>query len=218
MIVKNKVLLFLIGSLFFSTTAPAQIHLLRNYELGRSIASKSGRLMVMDFWASWCRPCKDMDVELWQNPETQKFATYFVGVRVNAEIEHSLVKKYRANSLPKVVITTVNGDIIWEREGYDEARTFIRVFEALPPSVDELNKHLLILATNKNDPEANYSAGIEFQRLGKTNNNKQLKNAFLKNSEIYLRRASQFSTDSLLNEQIELMSIANKELLDHIDN
>ena len=216
MIVKNKVLLFLIGSLFFSTTAPAQIHLLRNYELGRSIASKSGRLMVMDFWASWCRPCKDMDVELWQNPETQKFATYFVGVRVNAETEHSLVKKYQANSLPKVVITTVNGDIIWVKEGYDEARTFIHVFEALPPSVDELNKHLLILATNKNDLQANYAAGLEFQRLGKTNNNKQLKNAFLKNSDIYLQRASKLNPDSLLNEQIELMSTANKELLDQL--
>ncbi|MGM0653549.1 MAG: thioredoxin domain-containing protein, partial [Bacillota bacterium] len=191
---------------------------LRNYELGKSIASKSGRLMVMDFWASWCRPCKDMDVELWQNPETQKFATYFVGVRINAETEKSLVNKYRANSLPKVIITTVNGDIIWEKEGYDEANTFIRVFEALPPSVDELNKHLLMLATNKNDLQANYAAGIEFQRLGKINNNKQLKNSFLKNSETYLQRAIKLSTDSLLTQQIELKSIANKELLDQLNN
>lgn len=218
MIVKNKILLILIGSLFVSATAESQIHLLRNYELGKSIASKSGRLMVMDFWASWCRPCKDMDVELWQNPETQKFATYFVGVRINAETEKSLVNKYRANSLPKVIITTVNGDIIWEKEGYDEANTFIRVFEALPPSVDELNKHLLMLATNKNDLQANYAAGIEFQRLGKINNNKQLKNSFLKNSETYLQRAIKLSTDSLLTQQIELKSIANKELLDQLNN
>jgi thiol-disulfide isomerase/thioredoxin len=217
-IVKNKILLFLAGSLLLSTAAASQIHLLRNYELGKSIASKSGRLMVMDFWASWCRPCKDMDVELWQNPETQKFATYFVGVRINAETEKSLVNKYRANSLPKVIITTVNGDIIWEKEGYDEANTFIRVFEALPPNVDELNKHLLILATNKNDLQANYAAGIEFQHLGKINNNKQLKNSFLKNSETYLQKAIKLSRDSLLTQQIELKSIANKELLDQLNN
>jgi len=216
--VKNKILLFLLGGLLLSATAGAQIHLLRNYELGRSIASKSGRLMVMDFWASWCRPCKDMDVELWQNPETQKFATYFVGVRINVETEKSLVKKFQANSLPKVIIATVNGDIIWEQEGYDEANTFLRIFEALPSNVDELNKHLLVLATNKNDLQSNYSAGLEFQRLGKNNNNSQLKNAFLKNSDIYLQRAIILSTDSLLTEQIELNSITNKELLNQLNN
>jgi len=216
--VKNKILLLLLACLLFSVTAGAQIHLLRNYDLAKSIASKSGRLIVMDFWANWCHPCKDMDVELWQNPEVQKFATYFVGVRIDVEVEKNLVKKYKANSIPKVIITTVNGDIIWEREGYDEANTYFRIFESLPSGVDELNKQLQILATNKNDFQANYSAGLEFQRLGIINKNKQLKSAFLKNSDIYLQRAIKLSTDSLLTEQIELKSIANKELLDQLDN
>jgi len=215
--VKNKILLILLGCLLFFVNAGAQIHLLRNYDLAKSIASKSGRLIVMDFWANWCHPCKDMDVELWQNPEVQKFATYFVGVRIDVEVEKNLVKKYKANSIPKVIITTVNGDIIWEREGYDEANTYFRIFESLPSGVDELNKQLQILATNKNDLQANYSAGLEFQRLGSINKNKQLKSAFLKNSDIYLLRAIKLSTDSLLTEQIELKSIANKELLDQLD-
>jgi thiol-disulfide isomerase/thioredoxin len=215
--VKNKTLLFLLGGLLFSASAGAQIHLLRNYDLARSIANKSGRLIVMDFWASWCHPCKDMDAELWQNPEVQKFATYFVGVRIDVEAEKTLVKKYRANSIPKVVVTTVNGDIIWEQEGYDQAGTFLRVFEALPENVNELNKQLQILAADKNDIQANYSAGLEFQRLGKINKNNQLKSSFLNNSDIYLNRALKLCTDSLLTEQIELNSIMNKELLDQRD-
>jgi thiol-disulfide isomerase/thioredoxin len=215
--VKNKILLFLSGCLLFSASAGAQIHLLRNYDLARSIANKSGRLIVMDFWASWCHPCKDMDTELWQNPEVLKFATYFVGVRIDVEAEKNLVKKYRANSIPKVVVTTVNGDIIWEQEGYDQAGTFLRVFEALPENVNELNKQLQILAADKNDIQANYAAGLEFQRLGKSNKNNQLKSSFLNNSEIYLNRALKLCTDSLLTEQIELNSIMNKELLDQRD-
>jgi len=215
--VKNKTLLFLSGCLLFSASAGAQIHLLRNYDLARSIANKSGRLIVMDFWASWCHPCKDMDAELWQNPEVLKFATYFVGVRIDVEAEKNLVKKYRANSIPKVVVTTVNGDIIWEQEGYDQAGTFLLVFEALPENVNELNKQLQILAADKNDIQANYAAGLEFQRLGKINKNNQLKSSFLNNSEIYLNRALKLCTDSLLTEQIELNSIMNKELLDQHD-
>ena len=217
-LVKIKHLIFIIAGLIFSSNTGAQIHMLRNLDLARSIANKSGRLIVMDFWASWCRPCKDMDVELWQNPETQKFATYFVGVRINAETEKTLVKKYRANALPKVIIVTVNGDIIWEQEGYDEANTFLRVFEALPSNVDELNKHLQILAADKNDIHTNYSAGLEFQRLGKINKNNKLKSSFLNNSEIYLNRALKLCTDSLLTEEIEMNSKMNKELLNQLDN
>jgi len=215
--VKNKILLLLLACLLFSVTAGAQIHLLRNYDLAKSIASKSGRLIVMDFWANWCHPCKDMDVELWQNPEVQKFATYFVGVRIDVEAEKNLVKKYRANSIPKVIIATVNGDIIWEREGYDEANTYFRIFESLPSGVDELNKQLQILAADKNDIQANYSAGLEFQRLGKFNKNNKLKSSFLNNSEIYLKRALKLCTDSLLTEEIEMNSKMNKELLDQLD-
>jgi len=158
-----------------------------------------------------------MDAELWQNPEVLKFATYFVGVRIDVEAEKNLVKKYRANSIPKVVVTTVNGDIIWEQEGYDQAGTFLLVFEALPENVNELNKQLQILAADKNDIQANYAAGLEFQRLGKINKNNQLKSSFLNNSEIYLNRALKLCTDSLLTEQIELNSIMNKELLDQHD-
>jgi thiol-disulfide isomerase/thioredoxin len=216
--VKNKTLLLLLAGLLFSVTAGAQIHMLRNLDLARSIANKSGRLIVMDFWASWCGPCKIMDAELWKSPEIQNVSKNFIGVRIDVEVEKTLVKRYQANSIPKVVIITVNGDVIWEQEGYDQAGTFLRVFEMIPENVSELNKHLQILAADKNDIQANYSAGLEFQRLGKINKNNKLKSSFLNNSEIYLNRALKLCTDSLLTGEIELNSKMNKELLNQLDN
>ena len=191
--------------------------MLRNLDLARSIANKSGRLIVMDFWASWCGPCKIMDAELWKSPEIQNVSKNFIGVRIDVEVEKTLVKRYQANSIPKVVIITVNGDVIWEQEGYDYADTFLRIFEAIPENVSDLNKQLQLLANNKNDLQANYSAGLEFQRLGKINKNNKLKSSLLNNSEIYLNRALKLCTDSLLTEEIELNSTMNKELLDQLD-
>jgi len=215
--VKIKHLIFIIAGLIFSSNTGAQIHMLRNLNLARSIANKSGRLIVMDFWASWCGPCKIMDAELWKSPEIQNVSKNFIGVRIDVEVEKTLVKRYQANSIPKVVIITVNGDVIWEQEGYDYADTFLRIFEAIPENVSDLNKQLQLLANNKNDLQANYSAGLEFQRLGKINKNNKLKSSLLNNSEIYLNRALKFCTDSLLTEEIELNSIMNKELLDQLD-
>lgn len=216
-LVKIKHLIFIIAGLIFSSNTGAQIHMLRNLNLARSIANKSGRLIVMDFWASWCGPCKIMDSELWKSPEIQNVSKNFIGVRIDVEVEKTLVKRYQANSIPKVVIITVNGDVIWEQEGYDYADTFLRIFEAIPENVSDLNKQLQLLANNKNDLQANYSAGLEFQRLGKINKNNKLKSSLLNNSEIYLNRALKFCTDSLLTEEIELNSIMNKELLDQLD-
>jgi len=90
--VNIKTLIFIIFGLIFSANTGAQIHLLHNYDLARSIANKSGRLIVMDFWASWCGPCKVMDEELWNSPEIQKISKNFIGVRIDVEVEKTLVK------------------------------------------------------------------------------------------------------------------------------
>jgi thiol-disulfide isomerase/thioredoxin len=206
---KIKSLIFFIVCLFLAGNTTAQIHLLHNYDLARSIAGKSGRLILMDFWASWCGPCKVMDQELWQSPEIQKVSTYFVGVQIDVEAEKTLVARYGVKSIPRVIIITINGDIIWDQKGYDNAGSFLRAFEALPENVGELNKKLLDLADNKNDLQSNYSVGLEFQNLGKNINDIELKNTFMNRSETYLRKTLKLCNDTVIAEEIELNSIMN---------
>ena len=45
------------------------------------------KLIVMDFRADWCAPCRVMEKELWHNPEMQKLATAFAGIKVNVGID-----------------------------------------------------------------------------------------------------------------------------------
>jgi len=104
---------------------------------------------------------------------------------------------------------TANGDIVWDQAGYDHADGFIRIFKEIPGNVSELNNHLKLVAADKNNLSANYSAGLEFQRLGKNIKDNELKNAFLNNSENYFRKAVKLSNDSLLLEEIRLNSIMN---------
>jgi thiol-disulfide isomerase/thioredoxin len=164
----------------------------------------------MDFWASWCGPCKVMDSELWKDPELQKISKNFVGVKINVDFEKTLVASYKVANIPKVVIVTASGDLIWEKDGFDNAESFLAVFEAIPQNVGELNKKSMVLANNKKDFQANYSVGLEFQRLGKDIKNDELKNSFLNCSNEYFRKTLKSSIDTVLAEEVEFNLILNE--------
>ena len=139
----------------------------------------------------------------------QKVSTRFVGVRINVDVEKALASKYAKKSIPKVVLMTVNGDVIWDQDGYDSAEKMLKIFGAIPDDVTTLNKNLKILVTDKSNVQAHYSAGLEFQNLGKVNNNDQLKNSFFNHGGLYLKKALDLCTDSLIAEEIQLNLIMN---------
>lgn len=196
--------------LFLTGNIQSQVYWLKDFNLARSIANKSDRLIVMEFWASWCGPCKVMDSELWQNTELQKYSGNFVGLRINVDFEKSLTAYYKVTVIPKVMIISAGGDIIWETDGYDNAENFLSVFESMPGNVNELYKKSRILDENKKDFQANYSVAIEYQRLGTKIINNGLKNSFFKCSDVYLTKAQKLCDDPVLLEEIELNSVLNE--------
>lgn len=205
----RKILVFFLIGFFFTGNILAQVYWLNKLDVAKKIANSSNRLILIDFWASWCGPCKVMDAELWQSSEAQKISRNFVGVKINVDLEKSLVAYYKVKSIPKVIIITVTGDIIWEKAGYDNAESYVSVFKSIPEDVGELNKKFKVLAGDRENLQANYSTGIELQSLGKNIKNSELKDSFLYCSGQYLAKALKLCNDPVMTEEIELNSILN---------
>jgi thiol-disulfide isomerase/thioredoxin len=212
-----KSTLVLIMGLFLSESVQAQLNWLNDLDAGKSAAIKTNKLIVMDFWASWCQPCAVMDMRLWHDSEMQEISKKIVGVKINVDFDKNTASLFNVTSIPRVIIITANGDIIWDKLGFDNAENFLQIFRAIPGDLGELNRKSMILASNKKDPQANYSVGIEFQRIGKNIKDNELKHSFLNFSDRYLAKAKTLCKDPALTEEIELYSILNDVYFDRPD-
>jgi len=86
-----------------------------NVEDAMARASQEGKLVFMDFYASWCTPCKWMEqTTLTDARVTKSLNSNFISVKVNIDdVEGFKVKnKYEVNYLPTILILNSNGKIV----------------------------------------------------------------------------------------------------------
>lgn len=200
---------FLLLILFFTGNLHAQVFWLNDLESAKSVAKESNKLIVMDFWATWCGPCNVMDEKLWQSSEMAPFSKNFVGVKIDFDNNHTLAIAYNAQVIPKVVLATATGDVIWENVGFSNADSYLTILKAVPGNVGTLNKYAEACESAKKDPKANFDYGLAFQSIGKDITNDNLKRTFLKCCENYLSKAQKLSMDDNFKGEIELYTILN---------
>jgi thioredoxin len=70
---------------------------------------KSDQLVLVDFWAEWCPPCRAL------TPTIEKLADAFQGKvkigKVNTDSSREIVMKYRIGSIPTVMLFK-GGDVV----------------------------------------------------------------------------------------------------------
>ena len=86
----------------------------------------SERTVLVDFWASWCGPCKMMAPVI---EEISNDQTIDVKVcKVNVDEEQELAQKYGIMSIPTFLIFK-NGNVINSTVGVQDKQTIIELFK-----------------------------------------------------------------------------------------
>jgi thiol-disulfide isomerase/thioredoxin len=106
-----------------SCTANAQQKLTmidQDYELAKTTAAQQQKLLIIDFYTTWCIPCKELDKKIFQNDSiSQKIGTDFIVLRYDAEKDavHNLSLKHHIASYPTTIVLSPTGNVIRKMYG-----------------------------------------------------------------------------------------------------
>ncbi|MBI4224112.1 MAG: thioredoxin family protein [Deltaproteobacteria bacterium] len=121
--------LLLLGSLFYLNTVfplqksfetllkkPPPVEWLNSEAEGLERARSEHKIMLVDFYADWCAPCKELELGFFRKPEVVTLLEQMVPVRIDAtfmdeEVER-LLEKYRVVGWPTIQFVSPEGQIL----------------------------------------------------------------------------------------------------------
>ncbi len=205
---RNLYLILLL--LYYPILIQSQIKWFDCYDTAMEVAQEENKLIVVNFWAHWCKPCIQMDKIVWEDLKISKLNKKFIFVKLDVSSGVS-DSRFSVSAIPNVLITDSYGSIMSSFIGSENANYIKTTLNQFPSDVSKLNKCLELYFIEKQDANRNYELALAYQSVVPDVKGVG-QECFVKYSNKYLKRAKRFAKrldDSVLLEKINCVRLLN---------
>lgn len=119
----------------------------------QAAASKEKKVILIDFYTTWCGPCKMLDKTTWKDAKVQALLNdKTIALKIDAEKETELAKRYRVSAYPTIMIINADGSEVDRLVGYLDPTAFLSAATDALAGKNSLMRAKEKMATAKNDP------------------------------------------------------------------
>ena len=106
-----------------SVTATAQhagdeIAWLTDLDAALAKSEETGRPVMVDFFATWCPPCKMLDAQTYSDSRVIKASKNWIMVRIDVDKNRALAEQYEISSIPTIVVLQPDGNEVNRTAGF----------------------------------------------------------------------------------------------------
>lgn len=166
------------------------------------IEESKKRLVLVDFWAPWCGPCRSLTPVI--EKLAQEYAGRFLLARVNSDENQSLAGQFGVRSIPNVKAFS-DGKMVDEFAGAVPEGTVRQFIERLLPSPAEEQRHTAMQAYASGNADAALASLDAAQSLEPNDDNIRLDRA-----EILIDLARSEDAEALLDELAPLAKLDSR--------
>jgi len=180
--VAGAVALALVGA-GASRAADKEIEWAKSFDEAMKSAKQSGKLVMVDVFATWCGPCKMLDKQTYGDAKVVAFAKKnFVSVKVDADTDEGkkVGEKYQVSALPTILLLDAEGDVQWKTVGFIKAAPFLAKADLVQKAFKELPGLLTALKQSPGDAQKATEVIAVYAMRGKVSDADKVLQAALK--------------------------------------
>lgn len=93
-------------------------------EEAKKVAASTNRKIFVDFFATWCGPCKKLAAEVFPTAEFKNLSKYFVFLQIDVDAQKGVSQAYNIEAMPTQMVLNADGSVVGKKVGYANPADF----------------------------------------------------------------------------------------------